>query len=270
MDIFSILRQLGDGFFKLRVYDLSAQMAYYFLMSIFPFLLVIYSLIPYLPFRGDYILELIKPFAPKGTYSLIENTLTYTLIHQKGNLLSFSLVFTLWLSSMGFQCIKRILNDAYEIETKKNIFKQVLEGLLLTIGFMIAILFSVVVPAIEGVMRYYLQDVVSIEWFQNLWLFIQWGIGSLFIIVFFIGLYYFAPNIKLKIMNVMPGAIFATIGWQMVSLGFASYVRHNNYSAFYGQLGGIVVLMFWFYLSAMIIIIGGLLNTIVHPVHLKR
>ncbi|WP_257351519.1 YihY/virulence factor BrkB family protein [Pseudalkalibacillus decolorationis] len=265
MKISSILYQLGDRFLKLRVYDLSAQMAYYFLMSIFPFLLVIYSLLPYLPLKEDYMLELVKPFAPKGTYHLIENTLSYTLVNQKKNLLSFSLVITLWLSSMGFQCIKRILNDAYAIQGKENVLKQVIEGLLLTIGFMIAILISVVVPVFERVMRHYLGGVFSIERFQNLWIFIQWGIGSLFIVSFFIGLYYFAPNIKLRIVNVLPGAIFSTIGWQIVSLGFASYVSQNNYSAVYGQLGSIVVLMLWFYLSAMIIIIGGLLNTIVHP-----
>ncbi|MBM7585408.1 membrane protein [Bacillus pakistanensis] len=265
MNILSILHQLGYRFFKFRVYDLSAQMAYYFLMSIFPFLLVIYSLIPYLPLQEEYILDLVRPFAPEGTYKLIENTLSYTLVKQKKDLLSFSLIITLWLSSMGFQCIKRILNDAYAFQAKENFLKQLIEGLLLTIGFMIAILFSVVIPVFERVVRHYLEGVFSIERFQDLWIFIQWGIGSLFIVLFFIGLYFFAPNVKLRVANVLPGAIFSTIGWQMVSLWFASYVSKSNYSVLYGQLGSIIVLMLWFYLSAMIIIIGGLLNTIVHP-----
>ncbi|MGG1572489.1 YihY/virulence factor BrkB family protein [Fictibacillus sp. NRS-1165] len=265
-----ILRKLANRFFTLRVYDLSAQMAYYFLMSVFPFLLVIYSLLAYLPIQEENILELAKPYAPENTYHLIERTLAYTVTLQKGNLLSFSLIFTLWLSSMGFQCIKRVLNDAYDIKVKESFIKQILEGILLTIGFMLVILFSVFVPIIEQLMKHYLNDVFSLEGYHKLWILIQWGIGTLFLFLFFIGLYYFAPNVKLKVVRVLPGAFFSMIGWQLVSMGFAAYVRGNNYSALYGQLGGIVVLMLWFYLSAMIIILGALLNTIVYPIHENR
>ncbi len=265
-----ILKKLANRFFTLRVYDLSAQMAYYFLMSVFPFLLVIYSLLSYMPIQEENILELVKPYAPENTYHLIEKTLTYTVTNQQGNLLSFSLIFTLWLSSMGFQCIKRVLNDAYAIEVKESFIKQILEGIVLTIGFMIAILFSVFVPIIEQLMKHYLNDVFSLDGYHKLWIFMQWGLGSLFLFLFFIGLYYFAPNVKLNVTKVIPGAFFSMIGWQLVSMGFAAYVRGNNYSALYGQLGGIVVLMLWFYLSAMIIIIGALLNTIVYPINGHR
>ncbi|WP_373894695.1 YihY/virulence factor BrkB family protein [Virgibacillus natechei] len=270
MNIIPIIRRLVRGFLELRVYDLSAQMAYYLLLSIFPFLLVIYSLLGYLPLQGDAILEMIEPFAPEETYDLIENTLSNMLMNRGGNLMSFSLIITFWLSSMGFQCVKRVLNDAYDIRQRKNLFMEILEGLLLTAGFMIAILFSVVIPVIEQVMRNNLEGIFAIEGFQSLWVFIRWGIGSLFIGSFFIGLYYFAPNIKLNIKRVLPGAIFATLVWQLVSYGFASYVGQNDYSALYGQLGGIVTLMIWFYISAMIIITGGLLNTVVHPPGLRK
>ncbi|MDM5201238.1 YihY/virulence factor BrkB family protein [Fictibacillus enclensis] len=266
----AILKKLANRFFALRVYDLSAQMAYYFLMSVFPFLLVIYSLLAYLPIKEENILELAKPYAPENTYLLIERTLTYTVTHQQGNLLSFSLIITLWLSSMGFQCIKRVMNDAYAIEVKESFFKQIVEGIVLTIGFMIAILFSVLVPIIEELMRHYLNDVFTLDGYHKLWIFLQWGIGSLFLLLFFIGLYYFAPNVRLHISKVLPGAFFSMIGWQLVSMGFAAYVRGNNYSALYGQLGGIVVLMLWFYLSAMIIVTGALLNTIVYPINEHR
>lgn len=266
MSAFMILRQLFNRYLTFKVYDLSAQMAYYFLLSVFPFLVAIYSLLPYLPLNEDYILELVQPFAPEATYRLIENTISYFLVHQKQNLLSYSFITSVWLASMGFQSMKRILNIAYNIETKKSLFKQAIEGVLLTIGFMIVILFSVIIPVIERMIRDYLDDVFTVQSFQSFWTFFQWGIGSVFIVIFLIGLYYFSPNVKLKVKNVLPGAIFATIGWQFVSLQFASFVSFNNYSAFYGQLGGIVVLMLWFYLSAMIIIVGGLLNTIISPI----
>lgn len=265
MNIVQVLNQLSDRFFKMKVYDLSAQMAYYFLMSVFPFLLVIYSLLTYLPLNENNILELIQPYAPDTTYVLIEKTLSYTVMKHKGNLLSLSLIVTLWLSSMGFQCMKRIMNDAYEVRNDENLVKQVAESLLLTIGFMIAVLISVIVPLFEKMLSVYLKGIFSIVEFQKLWIIVQWGIGTVFLLVFFILLYSFAPSIRLGFRNVVPGAFFATIGWQLVSMGFASYVSGNNYSALYGQVAGLVVLMLWFYLSAMIIILGGLLNTVVYP-----
>jgi membrane protein len=264
MNIIGVLNQLSDRFFKLRVYDLSAQMAYYFLMSIFPFLLVIYSLLTYLPLSEENILELVQPYAPESTYVLIEKTLTYTVMRHEGNLLSFSLVVTLWLSSMGFQCMKRILNDAYEVLNEENRLKQIAESLLLTIGFMIAVLFSVLVPLFEKVLSVYLEGIFSNIAFQKFWIVVQWGIGTVFLFIFFTVLYSFAPSIRIGFREVLPGAFFATIGWQLVSMGFASYVSGSNYSALYGQLASLVVLMLWFYLSAMIIIIGGLLNTVVY------
>ncbi|ANC78706.1 YihY/virulence factor BrkB family protein [Fictibacillus phosphorivorans] len=265
MNIVKVLKQLGDRFLNLRVYDLSAQMAYYFLMSVFPFLLVIYSLLTYLPLREENILELVQPYAPESTYNLIDKTLSYTVMRQEGNLLSFSLIVTLWLSSMGFQSMKRIMNDAYQVRNNENMLKQILESLLLTVGFMLAVLFSVFVPLFEKILRVYLEGIFSNLAFQKLWIIVQWGIGTVFLLLFFIMLYSFAPSIKLGFKKVLPGAFFATIGWQLVSMGFATYVSGSNYSALYGQVAGLVVLMLWFYLSAMIIILGGLLNTVVHP-----
>ncbi|MBN3554129.1 YihY/virulence factor BrkB family protein [Fictibacillus nanhaiensis] len=265
MNIVKVLKQLGDRFLKLRVYDLSAQMAYYFLMSVFPFLLVIYSLLTYLPLKEENILELVQPYAPESTYNLIDKTLSYTVMRQEGNLLSFSLIVTLWLSSMGFQSMKRIMNDAYQVRNDENMLKQILESLLLTVGFMLAVLFSVFVPLFEKILRVYLEGIFSNLAFQKLWIIVQWGIGTVFLLLFFIMLYSFAPSIKLGFKKVLPGAFFATIGWQLVSMGFATYVSGSNYSALYGQVAGLVVLMLWFYLSAMIIILGGLLNTVVHP-----
>ncbi|MBY6037136.1 YihY/virulence factor BrkB family protein [Fictibacillus nanhaiensis] len=265
MNIIHVLNELSDRYFSMRVNDLSAQMAYYFLMSVFPFLLVIYSLLTYLPIKEENILRLIQPYAPESTYEMMEKTLSYTVMKQEGHLLSLGLIVTIWISSKGFQSMKRILNDAYEVRSETSSLRQIAESLVLTIGFMIVIVFSVIVPLFEKVLRVYLEGVFSNGAFQKLWVVLQWGIGSLFLLAFFIVLYSFAPSIKLKFSEVLPGALFTTISWQLVSLSFASYVSGSNYSVLYGQLAGIVVLMLWFYLSAMMIIVGGLLNTIVHP-----
>ncbi|API93597.1 MULTISPECIES: YihY/virulence factor BrkB family protein [unclassified Virgibacillus] len=267
MSIFTFLSELGHRFLKYKVYDLSAQMAYYFLLSVFPFLFVIYSLLPFLPLSEDYILTLIEPYAPDASYLLIRNTLNHLLTNQGQQFLSLSLLISVWLASMGFQSMKRILNIAYNVPAKESLVKQVIQGLLLTIGFMVIFLFSVVIPVLERMLRDYIADIFSNESFHRLWDFMQWGVGSFLIVTFFIILYYFTPNKHVKVKHVLPGALVATIGWQIISIQFASFVSKNDYSVFYGQLGGIVVLMIWFYMSAMVTIIGGLVNTIIFPIY---
>ncbi|EIT83954.1 Ribonuclease BN [Fictibacillus macauensis ZFHKF-1] len=265
MNITELFKRMGQRFFALRVYDLSAQMAYYFLLSIFPFLLVIYTLLAYVPVRHHPILELAKPYAPAATYHLIDKTLHYTVSTQRGNILSFSLIIMLWLSSMGFQSFKRIVNDAYYIKKRENMLKRIFEGLLLTIGFMVAIALSIFLPVVQRIMHRYFNEIFANQSFHSLWIAVQWGMGSLFLLFFFTMVYYFTPNVSVRLRQVMPGALFSMIGWQAVSLGFAAYVKLNNYAALYGQLGGIVVLMIWFYMSAMVLIIGALLNSELHP-----
>jgi membrane protein len=108
------------------------------------------------------------------------------------------------------------------------------------------------------------------ETFLALWSASRWIISGLILFTVFTGLYYFAPNKKLLIRNVVKGAAFATVGWTVVSMLFAYYVNHfNNYTATYGSLGGIIILLIWLYLSGMIIVIGGEINAIFYDRRVK-
>jgi membrane protein len=85
--------------------------------------------------------------------------------------------------------------------------------------------------------------------------------SAIILFLIFTGLYWIAPNVKLKCRSAFPGAIFATIGWILSSMGLSFYVGNiSNYSLTYGGIGAIIVLMIWLYLSAFIIILGGEVN----------
>ena len=87
----------------------------------------------------------------------------------------------------------------------------------------------------------------------------KWGLGSIFLFLFFLLFYKIVPNERLTFRDVWPGALLSAIGWQVVSLLFADYVSTVNYTRLYGQLSGIIVLVFWFYLTAVVILLSGLL-----------
>ncbi len=261
MIVFHHIKQVVGRFFKERFFDQSAQLAYYLLLSIFPFLLFVFSLISYLPISETNVLLLIKPFAPEKSYSIIQNNIERILYDQRGDILSISIIFTFWLSSMAIQSMVRSLNQAYKIERKKPFLIALLYDLLLTMGFMVLISFSLIVPVVEEYIRQarFTAGKLEGEWSQA-WVIGKWGLSSLFIFILFLFLYMIVPSRRISFLHTLPGAFVAAFGWQLVSWLYGTYVKINDYSQFYGQLGSVITLVVWFYISSTILLIGGLLN----------
>lgn len=249
-------------FFAERFYDQSAQMAYYLMLSLFPFFIFIFSLVSFLPVNIESILMFVEPFAPRETFEVIRETLENVLENDSNQWLPLSLIAAFWLSSMAIQSMVRSLNKAYKVRRDHSFFLQgIVSDLLLTLGFMIILSLSLLVPIVEEFIRTFVLPKIKVkEILFELWFIIKWGIGTVFLYIFFLIVYKVVPSIRLPWGKVFPGAIFATIGWQVVSILFSNYVSISSYSMFYGQLGNIIVLMVWFYLTAVVLLIGGLIN----------
>ncbi|BCB03100.1 YihY/virulence factor BrkB family protein [Bacillus sp. KH172YL63] len=261
MNLIHHIKVVAGRFFGERFYDQAAQLAYYLLLSIFPFLLFVTSLISYLPISETNVLLLIKPFAPDKSYAIIQNNIERILYDQRGDVLSLSIFFTLWLASMAVQSMVRSLNLAYKIERKKPFLIALLYDLLLTVGFMILISFSLIVPVVEEYIRHarFTEGKINGDWSQA-WVLGKWGLSSIFMFALFVFLYMVVPSKRISFRHVIPGALLAAFGWQGVSWLYGTYVKINDYSQFYGQLGSVITLVVWFYISSTILLIGGLLN----------
>ncbi len=244
-----------------RPFDMAAQLAYYILLSFFPFLLLAVTLIGYLPYNSENILSVIKPVTPPNTYHLLENNLVSILDEQNGGILSFSIITTVYLASLAFQSIIRSLDQAYQVKNNRRFWKETLLGFFLMFGLLVGLLMSLALSVFGQLLaNYFLGQIAATVWFLELWTLIRWFISSLLLLFVLLNLYKFAPNTKVTLFGALPGAVFATIGWQLSSYGFSYYVSVHNYSLVYGNLGSIIVLTSWFYLSALILIIGGHLN----------
>ncbi len=248
-------------FFSERFFDQAAQTAYYFLLSFIPFIIFLFSLLSFFPIDTNNLLVLIQPFVPESAYDIIERSVTSVLNQSGKKLLSFSLIATFWLASMAIQSLVRSLNDAHQIQRKQTFLHALINDLVLTLGFMIIVSLSLFVPIIEEISRHFIVTKVKIPdfWYTS-WTIIRWGIGTSFLLLFFVFFYKMVPSAKIAWKEVLPGAIFATLGWQVASTGFSYYVKFGSYSEIYGQLGSIIILMIWFYLTAAILLIGGLIN----------
>lgn len=250
-------------FFKERFFDQAAQTAYYLLLSMFPFLIFLFSLLSYMSVDEEMLLNFIRPFAPDEAFVIIEENVRAMLYKVQGKVFYASLAAAFWLSSVAVQSLARSLDLANGFVRRYPFWKVVIRDLGVTLLFMLVISLSLFLPLIERalheIVTYY--DAVE-EWrgWLYVWPNVKWGLGTLFLVLFFLLFYKVVPTGRMKVKEVLPGALFSAIGWQLFSIVFGSYISNVDYTRLYGQLSGIISLVLWFYLTAVILLLSGLLN----------
>ncbi|GIO24910.1 YihY/virulence factor BrkB family protein [Oceanobacillus sp. J11TS1] len=253
--------QVWARFDEVDVFGLAAQLSYFFILSLFPFLIFLLNLIPYLPINMDLILATLGDFAPEQVIRLITTNLE-SLTIQNGGLLSLSIIGTLWAASNGVNAITRAFNYAYRINTDRSFIVARLVAMILTIGMILIIILALLLPLFGRMIGTYLFSWVGFaDSFLAIWGTLRWVVSSFIFFIVLLFLYKLAPNRRLRFTEVIWGTAFATFAWQLVSWGFSFYVNNlANYSTTYGSLGTIIILLIWFYLFGIIVITGGILN----------
>jgi membrane protein len=257
----SFFRQMWHRIQEDDVPALAAQLAYFFLLSLFPLLIFLVNLVPYLPITEVDILGFFDDYAPGESMDLIKNSLE-DIMKKDGKLLSFGLIASIWSASNGIDAIVRAFNKAYRVEETRSFFVSRGMAIILTFAMIFVFLVALILPVFgrEIGILLFAQFGMSEE-FIAVWNMLRWLISILILFTVFLGLYWIAPNKKISCTSGLPGSIFATAGWVLSSLGFSYYVSNfGAYTATYGSIGAIIVLMIWLYLSAYIIIIGGEIN----------
>ncbi|ARJ50148.1 YihY/virulence factor BrkB family protein [Staphylococcus lutrae] len=245
---------------------LAAQLAYYFMLSLFPMLIFILSLVPYFNIDRDVITAQISNNAPADTASIITGIIDDVMGNANGGLLSIGLILALWTASNGMTALMNAFNVAYDIEDSRNFFVSKLLAVVFTLLIGITLPLTLVLFTFGQQIGNLLFGPLGLDE-QVRWVFsvLRTALPILAVFIVFIIMYTFAPNVKIKFKSVFPGAIFATVVWILGSLAFGYYVSNfANYSKTYGSIGGIIVLMLWLYITGFILIIGAEINAIVH------
>lgn len=242
-------------------FGIPAQLAYFFLLSLFPLLIVLVSLFPYLPITQEDLLGTVRSFAPAGAIELIEYNLE-EMTQKNGAILSLGIIGTLWSASNGISAIVKVINRSYNVEEERGFFTMRLMAVILTLAMLVVIIVAFILPVFGKYIGVFLfsQFQLSDE-FITIWNALRFLVSAVIIFVIFIGLYWLAPSKRFSCRTAIPGAAFATIGWIITSYAFSFYVDNfGNFSTTYGSIGAIIILMIWFYISGIIIIIGGDVN----------
>lgn len=258
----SLLRLLWHRIEEDDIPGLSAQLAYFFLLSLFPLLIVIFSLLPYIPIHHQDMLGMIRDFAPAEAMDLIEKNVKFIMNHRSGGLLSFGIIGTIWSASNGINAVVRAFNKAYNVKESRSFIVARGTAILLTFGMILVFILAIILPIFgREIGLFIFSQLGYTKQFIKLWDTLSLLVSAIILFLIFTGLYWIAPNVKLRCRSAFPGAAFATLGWIISSMGLSFYVGNiGHYSLTYGSIGAIIVLMIWLYISAFIIILGGEIN----------
>jgi len=242
---------------------LAAQLAFYFLLALFPAVLVIVALLAYAPLDSALFgaIDRLNPVLPREVLQLTRQALDDALAGVHGGVLTLAVAGALWSSSSAMTAIITALNTAYDIEEWRPWWKRRMIALFLTAGLA---MFSVVAFALVVGGSGFLQWLAP--WTGLAGVMARAGAGpqwiaSFILVVIAIDLvYYFAPNAETEFVWITPGALLATALWLATSFGFKLYVQNVATSVVQGAVGSVVVLMLWFYLSGLALLVGAELN----------
>ena len=250
---------------RTRTFSVAAGLAYYFLLSLFPLLILLATVLGYLPIPNlfNQILDFAARFIPHDAMGLVRKILQSVLTPSRGGLLSFGIVGTLWAASGGFSAMIDALDIAYDARKNRPMVKQRLLALGLTFmtGGLMAL--AMVLTLVGNRAGYFLSNVLHLSRiFAQSWGLIRWGIIAACIVLSMELLYFFGPNVKQRFKHTLPGAIVGTTLWILISLAVNIYISNfANYNKTYGTIGAVIALMFWLYVSSIAILIGAELNS---------
>ncbi|MDP5259933.1 YihY/virulence factor BrkB family protein [Shouchella clausii] len=252
--------------------DLAATLAFYFILSIFPLMIFVLAGVSFFEINNDEVQNLINAYFPGEIGDTFSRIVLNTIGEPQAGLLSIGILGTLWSASNGINAFIRSVNRAYNIEETRHFLKLRSIAIGLTVGMVLLIIITLALPVfgnqilnlLEAFLLLPTEVVAMLDNFR-------WIAAFAIMIVALMALYWIAPNAKQRFRDGLIGAIFATIGWQLISFFFSLYVsNYANYESTYGPLAGVIILMFWFFLTGIILIVGAEINATLHHLRKKK
>lgn len=279
-----VLRTVGLWTFCKRIYrevtddgvfNMAAAVAFYWLLALFPLLIVLTSLAGVMPANAKHetlrrITLWIYTNLTKEAADTVYLNVKPIIENPRGGILSIGLLLTLWAASNGMNATMTALDRCYNVTKPRPFVKQrgVAIGITLT-GMAIVLLLGLLLPVTSAILKYFEHSSEYVPAFavggtRMLIDVARYSIGVFLVILLVSSIYQFGVSIRRRWTLVTPGAVFAVFGVMAMAYGFNWYVQHfgaQSYNKTYGALGGVVILLLLFYLYAVVFLIGAEINS---------
>lgn len=249
---------------RTRAFTVAAALAFYFLWSLVPLLILLSSLLKFLPITNLFqqMLNLMAELVPAYAMSFVEEIVIGILSPSRTKLLSFGIIGYLWAASGGFSSLIEALNIAYDVRVSRAWWKDRLRALVLTLTSGALASVSLLAYILGPHFGHYLHHIFALPaGAEHIWPVLRLMINFATFVAGLEIIYYLGPNARHSFLSTIPGAVMAIAVWFLGSWGLSFYLGHlSNYNATYGSMGALIGLMLWFYLTALAILLGAELN----------
>lgn len=258
------LLKVSNELDRTRTFVIGAALAFYFLLALIPLLIVLSSLLGYLPIPDVFqqVLSLMRTMVPPEGMGLVEKIIAGVLTPHRGGLISFGLLSYVWAATGGHAALIEALDIAYDVPQPRPWWRNRLQALLLTFTsgalVTVSLLGMMAGPHFGRWLEHLLPAATGLA---VAWPTLRWIVTFCTFVLGIELLYYLGPNTRHSFRSAFPGATCAVVGWFGGSFLLDYYISHfAHFNVTYGSLGAVIGLLLWFYLISIAILIGAEVN----------
>ncbi len=249
--------------------------AYNFFLAVFPAIIVLFTLIPYIPIENfqQVLMTTLKDLMPTNVYSAVESSIQEIVMRKRNDLLSFGFILSLFFASRGIAALVTAFNASYhKRESRKWINRQIISIVLIFI-FCMLISLAVMLIIFTGIVINFLEsrNILTNKFMIALLLNGKWLIVLISTFFSISSLYYLAPAKRSEFKFITPGSIVSSFVIILTSVGFSAYINNfGTYNKFYGSIGTLIALLIWLFVNCMVLLIGFELNMSISQAKKKK
>ena len=264
LSIYDISSFFYRGLIEGAITTRASSLAFNFFLAFFPSIIVLFTLIPYIPVVGfqETLMDIWMNILPPSTNEITLETLDDIINNQRGGLLSLGFVLAIYFSTNGINSLIEAFNASYHISKSESILKQRFLSLIITFTLTIILIFTIALIIFGQFIINYLIEYEFINSNEK----ILFNLAKWFILIsmLFLGIstiFNLGPSLKNKWRTFSPGAIFSTVFIIVTSLGFTYYIDNfGQYNKIYGSIGTLIIILLWIYFNAIILLTGFEIN----------
>ncbi len=266
INIITLFKRTVTYYLENDMLTYAAALAFQALFSIFPFMIVLIALLGMLDMMQffDYIRNQTALLLPGEAMAQVERVID-EVQQPRGGLISIGLIVALWVASGAMRVTINALNVVYKVKEGRPFWKLYPLSILYTLCIAAMLIGAAVLMVLGPQVMAWMAEQIGIEQVVvTLWTWFRLPIA----LVLFMGavafVYYIAPDVEQRVRFITPGSVLSVIVWVLTSLGFGFYIKNfADYSAVYGSIGAVIVLMMYFYISAAVLLFGAELNAVI-------
>jgi membrane protein len=260
-------------FFADDMVTYAAAVSYHLMLAFFPFVIFLLTLLGAAG-RADFfdqVLDQARIALPVDAADIVTRVIAEIRGQPREGLLSLSLLLALWAASAGMRAVTTALDVAYDVPETRPLWQRLPLSILFTVGLAVLTVAGTSLLLLGPQATGWIAARMRLADTALFWTWLHWPLVVALLLLTFAIIYKVAPNVDLPFRYVTPGSVVGVTTWILASLGFSAYIdRFGNYGATYGSLGGMIVLLLYFFVSAAVLLFGAEINATIHPAREAR